>query len=375
MTPDTAVIAPLPIPRSLDSSDPDAAGFISAVELINQSLRAIWGNDDFRDAPATQLAGFRPSMMRRRILLGARIGDELVGVATLKLPLLDNTHSAWVHVAVTPSFQRSGLGNRLYAAVEQAAAADGRLTLLGETDHPVRPEAETGEVITPKSGIGAIPADSAARFTADRNFDLEQVERVSLLELTGAADWQGLLATATAASGTDYALEFWQGACPEHLVDAYALLRQKMSTDAPMAGLDLEEEQWDAERIREGERKVREMDAEELVSAVRHIPTGQLAGHSVLMVFNSNPSVAFQDDTLVLREHRGHRLGMLLKAANLVRMRENLPEASRIWTWNAAENGYMLSINEKLGFSAVGYSGEWQKVLQPGATTEAAVSG
>ncbi|WP_104052756.1 MULTISPECIES: GNAT family N-acetyltransferase [unclassified Arthrobacter] len=363
MTPDSAVIAPLPIPGSLDSSDPASADFIAAVELLNDALRETWGNDDFRDAPQTQLAGFRPSSMRRRILLGARIGDELVGVAALKLPMLDNIHSAWVNVAVAPGMRRTGLGKRLYAAVEQAAAADGRRTLLGETDHPVRPGSDSGPVLAPKSGIGAIPADSAARFAADRHFELEQVERVSLLDLTGSIDWQGKLDAAAAAAGPDYALEFWQGACPEHLVDAYALLRQRMSTDAPMAGLDVEEERWDAGRVREGEAKVRDMDAEELVSAVRHVSSGQLAGHTVLMVFNSNPAVAFQDDTLVLKQHRGHGLGMVLKAANLMRLRQELPDAARVWTWNAAENVHMLAINEELGFEPVGYSGEWQKVL------------
>ncbi|MFJ7750348.1 GNAT family N-acetyltransferase [Arthrobacter sp. NPDC097144] len=361
MTLPAAEIALMPIPASLDITDPGAAGFTAAVELLNANLREIWGNDDFRDAPATQLAGFLPSAMRRRLLLGAWVGDELAGVATLKLPLMDNTHSAWVHVTVASAFRRCGLGRRLYAAAEQAAAADGRTTLLGETDHPVRSGVAASSVLAPKSGTGAIPGDSAACFAAGRGFELEQVERVSLLDLAGTTDWQELLDSAVGAGSEDYALEFWQGACPEHLVDAYALLRQKMSTDAPMAGLDLEEEQWDAARVREGERKVREMDAEELVCAVRHVPSGQLAGHTVLMVFNSNPEVAFQDDTLVLEEHRGHRLGLLLKAANLVRLREALPGALRVWTWNAAENTYMLSINEMLGFTPVGYSGEWQK--------------
>ena len=366
MTLDSAVIAPLPIPVSLESTDPAAADFIAAVELLNGTLRETWGNDDFRDAPQTLLAGFRPSSMRRRILLGARIGGELVGVATLKLPMLDNIHSAWVHVAVAPGARRAGLGSRLYAAVEQAALADGRRTLLGETDHPVRPGADSGPVVAPESGIGTIPADSAARFAADRNFDLEQVERISLLNLTDGVDWREKLASAAAAAGTDYVLEFWQGACPEHLVDDYALLRQKMSTDAPMAGLDVEEERWDAGRVREGEAKVRDMDAEELVSAVRHVPSGQLAGHTVLMVFNSNPVVAFQDDTLVLKQHRGHGLGRVLKAANLMRLRRELPDAARVWTWNAAENVHMLAINEELGFEPVGYSGEWQKILPEG---------
>ena len=44
-----------------------------------------------------------------------------------------------------------------------------------------------------------------------------------------------------------------------------------------------------------------------------------------------------------------------------MRLREELPEAERIWTWNAAENRHMLAINDQLGFQPAGYSGDWQK--------------
>ena len=363
MTQATAGIAQLPLPATLDAADPAAADFIAAVELINANYEQIWGNGDFRDTPQTQLAGYRPTPLRRRILLGARTGSGLAGVAMVTLPLTDNLHSARVHVAVAPAARRTGLGTRLYAAAEQAAVGNGRRTLLGETDHPGRPGAGAGSTLAPKSGTGSVPSDAAAQFAVRSGFTLEQVDRVSLLNVADINDGPEVSAAAAAAAGDGYALEFWHGACPEPLVSAYALLRQKMSTDAPMAGLDLEEEQWDAARIRETERKAQEMDAQVLVSAVRDVSSGQLAGHTVLMVFNSNPAVAFQDDTLVLHGHRGHRLGMLLKAANLVRLQEELPAAARIWTWNAAENSYMLTINEKLGFEAVGYSGQWQKSL------------
>lgn len=361
MTQTPPVIAPLAVPATLDASDPAAADFIAAGRLLNDHMLEVWGNSDFHDSPETQLAGCRPSPVRRRVLLAARAGDEILGLAALSLPLADNTHSAFVRVVVAPHARRAGLGSRLYAAAEQAAAASGRTTLLGETDHPARPGQGAGTV-TPKSGTGTIPEDAAAAFAAGVGFTLEQVERISLLNLAEAAVGREGLGEAAAVAGGDYELEFWHGACPERLVDAYALLRQKMSTDAPMAGLQLEEERWDAARVREAERKAQEMDAEVLVSAVRHRASGHLAGHTLLMVFNSNPAVAFQDDTLVLREHRGHGLGMLLKAANLVRLREELPRVDRIWTWNAAENTHMLAINEQLGFTPAGYSGEWQKL-------------
>jgi GNAT superfamily N-acetyltransferase len=361
MTQTSALIAPLAIPETLDASDPAAADFIAAGRLLNDHMLELWGNTDFHDSPETQLAGCRTTPVRRRVLLAARSGEEIVGLATVGLPLADNTHSALINVVVAPHARRTGLGLRLHAAAEQAAAASGRTTLLGETDHPARPGGNVG-TLAPQSGTGSIPADAAAAFAQKAGFTLEQVERISVLNVADAAPGQDALETAGAAAGADYELEFWRGSCPEHLVDAYARLRQKMSTDAPMAGLNLEEEHWDAARVRETERKAQDMDAEVLVSAVRHVPSGQLAGHSMLMVFNGNPLVAFQDDTLVLRDHRGHRLGLLLKTANLVRLRGELPEAVRIWTWNAAENKHMLDINDQLGFKPAGYSGEWQKL-------------
>lgn len=364
MTQNSTVISPLAIPAVLDASDPAAADFVAAGVLLNDQMLELWGSSDFRDSAETQLAGCRATPVRRRVLLAARSGNEILGLATLSLPLADNTHSAMVNVVVAPHARRAGLGTRLYAAAEQAAAASGRTTLLGETEHPAQAPGEGIGTLTPESGTGAIPADAAAAFAARAGFSLEQVERISLLDLAETAVGPETLDAAAAAAGPDYGLEFWRGPCPGQLVDAYALLRQKMSTDAPMAGLDLEEERWDAARVRESERKAVEMDAEVLVCAVRHLPTSELVGHTVLMVFNSNPGVAFQDDTLVLSKHRGHRLGMLLKAANLVRLRGQLPEAARVWTWNAAENTYMLAINDGLGFRPVGWSGEWQKQLR-----------
>jgi hypothetical protein len=75
------------------------------------------------------------------------------------------------------------------------------------------------------------------------------------------------------------------------------------------------------------------------------------------------PGSITQQDTLVAGGHRGHRLGMLVKVANLRQAQERWPSVRSVLTWNASENQHMLSINIALGFKPAGYEGEWQKRL------------
>ena len=69
---------------------------------------------------------------------------------------------------------------------------------------------------------------------------------------------------------------------------------------------------------------------------------------------------ASQDDTLVLREHRGHALGMLLKLENLALLERDFPGHPSVITWNADENRHMLAVNEALGFTPMAYEGAWR---------------
>ena len=64
---------------------------------------------------------------------------------------------------------------------------------------------------------------------------------------------------------------------------------------------------------------------------------------------SSRPAEAFQEDTSVVRAHRGHRLGLLMKAAMLRWVGDERPEVGAIDTWNDATNHHMIAINERLG--------------------------
>ena len=59
-------------------------------------------------------------------------------------------------------------------------------------------------------------------------------------------------------------------------------------------------------------------------------------------------------------EHRGHRLGTLVKVANLYHARAERPELLVIDTCNADSNPYMVRINEAMGFRPHCRTTDWQ---------------
>jgi hypothetical protein len=75
------------------------------------------------------------------------------------------------------------------------------------------------------------------------------------------------------------------------------------------------------------------------------------------------PHLAIQGDTLVLREHRGHRLGLAVKLANVRALQDELPAVTTVRTWNAESNTHMLAVNQAMGFFVTGYTREWTKAL------------
>ena len=62
--------------------------------------------------------------------------------------------------------------------------------------------------------------------------------------------------------------------------------------------------------------------------------TGELAGLTELSVDPDHPSWGHQELTVVARAHRGHRLGLLLKAAMLELLLEREPQLEAIETYN-----------------------------------------
>jgi GNAT superfamily N-acetyltransferase len=273
-----------------------------------------------------------------------REAGTAVGVARASFFLRDNTDQCAVMVAVHPAHRRRGYGRALFDFLVEQASKEGRVRLLTEI---VEPLVDGGSAPGPAfaTAMGATRALDEIR----RMLDLDHLDETRLDALEAEAR----------SRSAGYETLSWIGPTPEDLVDDHAQLMGQMSVDAPMGEIDWEPEAWDADRLREQERLTAEQRRTRLMTAVRHEESGQLVAFSAIGVSQLQSDPAYQWDTIVLREHRGHRLGMLAKAVNTRLLRKEVPEARRIVTWNAESNAHMVAINDVLGFRPVERLAEW----------------
>ena len=248
-------------------------------------------------------------------------------------PLLDNTSLAFVDVAVHPDHRRRGVGSELLSEALRLAAAAGRTELISEVDEPA--------------------PDTAGRLFALRHgwtCDLLETRR----DLVLPADEARLAAVEADArqAARDYELVTWRDHVPEQLVDDRAVLEERMSTDAPHGEMPVEAERWDAQRIREIEDL--NVARGRTVLSAGAVRDGRLVAFTDLHVPLASTEHARQGATLVLREHRGHRLGALVKAAVLRDLATAFPQTRLITTYNLEGNAPMVAVNAALGFQPAG---------------------
>lgn len=358
MSTDTAVvIEELAIPASMDA--PDAAGFAEMVDVRNAIETHVMGTDVLNYTARELLPVYLRQQHEPMRLFVARTEGRIVARAILSWSMAEDATASWLNVEVLPEFRRRGIGAALADHLTAIALASGRPTLQAEGIH-TRPA--TGQRIESPTGFGWLSADDpGTRFLLRRGYQLEQVARISGLALpVDPALLASKRADAQAAAGPDYRVVSWIGVTPAQWVDDVATLKTRMSTDAPSAGLDMNEEKWDAARVAEWDGQIGDSGRERLTVAAEHIPTGKLAGFNELYLPADRARPVSQEDTLVLAEHRGRRLGMLLKVANLQQLAVVNPSSPLVTTFNAEENRHMLDVNEAVGFTAIGYEGAWK---------------
>ena len=360
VNPQGLTISALVVPQRIDG--PDAAEFVELTRVSNAVCRHDAGHDYFDAQPQQMLPRWLDQTDYTSVGYVVRRQDEVAGIVTLGMQNEEGVTAVEFDPLVDPDRWGDGVEDALVELAERETRARGYSVLQTWTLH--RPDSP-GERLEPPTGFGSIPAnDRQSRLMLDHGFTLEQVERNSAFDLHGSSDTvERMLAAAEHAAGPEYRTLTWTSPTPLQYRDGFAFVLSRMSTDVPDAGMEYHEEVWDAARVDRHDARLLAGGYTVSVACVEHIPTGRIVAYNELAIASDHTSATHQFGTLVVREHRGHRLGTVVKCANLLRWRDLVPESPRVSTFNAEENRPMLDVNEAIGFVPVSYAGAWRKNL------------
>jgi GNAT superfamily N-acetyltransferase len=257
---------------------------------------------------------------RRLFWLATEPDGTVAGVAALRLfTRPGQQHLAELELHVHPHHRRRGIASQLLAQVVFAARVENRRSLI----------------------TSVADTEPGTAFCAARDFQRVLTLRHLLLDLSEVDD---------RAADTDpagYRLASWTGTVPDDLTDAFATAKNAMN-DMPTGDMDYGEQHWDADRVRAMARVLADRGDTLLTVAALHGDV--MAGFTEIVIRAGEQQRALQYDTVVVPEHRGHGLGLWLKAAMVRRLRADHPGIGEIETDNAEDNTHMLAVNERLGF-------------------------
>ena len=269
-------------------------------------------------------------------------GAQPVGWCATALQQEDNRDVAQVEIEVHPEHRGRGVGQEVLRQLRPDLVSGGRTRGLFE-------------VAGGSSGETFLRAAGARRVVADTQRRLE----VGRLDVDGH---NGLLRDAW-AHATEYELCQWVGATPAGSTADIAVLHGRMSTDPPLDDLSWEPEVIDEAHVSARDEMMAAHGMRVYSAAARHRATDVVVGLTTLVVLSDVPVFGDQWETIVLPEHRGHRLGLALKIENLRHAMKHERHIQEVHTWNADSNEAMLAVNVAMGFMPVREWGEWELAL------------
>lgn len=265
----------------------------------------------------------------------ARDDDTVVGYVVAWHPTPQNSDSARLRGMVLPTHRRQGIGRALAGEAVASARASGRHRVYAGSFR----------------GTGGGPVLEALGFSRD-GLGVNAIRRVDL-HAAEPGRWDRLYDDATRA-GSEYELVHLVGPTPVDLLDDLVILHAAIN-DAPPDDPDSDEDLWDSDRVTAYDDAMAGRRQTVYRVMARHRSTGEWAGLSMVCVDEFRPTIAFQEDTSVVRAHRGHRLGLLMKADMLRWLSRERAEIAATDTWNATTNHHMIAVNERLGATVIAH--------------------
>jgi GNAT superfamily N-acetyltransferase len=319
----------------------------TAADRVDWPDLGTFGLNDFR-----AFAAHEGGVKRFHLLAAGAPREPTAGVSLMEVPLRDNLHSAEaVSVMVHPERRRRGAGSALVEHMARLGHADGRRVLNSIVDVP----------------LGTTSTHPSVGFAKAMGFQptLGGNKRVLRVPLDPQVLAE-LHAFAAGVVGADrYRTFTFPTPWPAQYREDQCELARRMSTDEPAGDGEHEEEVWDEQRIEEGDALLAAQRSRKLAAVAQHEESGRLVAFTELLLSPDRPGEAWQMATLVHPEHRGHRLGLAVKLANLEFLAASEPSIKRVVTGNAGVNAPMIAINEMLGFEVISEGMFWQKPLRP----------
>jgi GNAT superfamily N-acetyltransferase len=287
----------------------------------------------------TQWLRARPPGQWRAVFLARDRAGRLAGygIAARNLKDTENAHIRWSEIAVKPEHRRRGLGRALLARVLGSIEGQGEdLLLISET----KDRMPSGEAFA--NALGAKPGLPMKI----NQLDLGRVDR------TKVSEW-------ACAVPKGYRLERIDRTVPDKLVKAFIQASEGIN-DMPRGEIAFNDWKLTEEQIRQRESFFKQAGMTWWLLLAIDEKTGEGVGFTEVEFNPLDPHAIQQEGTAVVAAHRGHGIGLWLKAVMLERILAERSDSRFIRTGNANVNANMLAINTNLGFTYAWQSTIWQ---------------
>jgi GNAT superfamily N-acetyltransferase len=272
-------------------------------------------------------------------------GSTLLGGGLIFFPQLDNLEKVYTGLCIAPQHQRRGAGSAVLEHLVGRAAAHGRSTVLLESQY----------------GFDHREDHGYRRFAERHGFAVASVEVSRRMPLPVPEEQLQAWADEAAAHHGDYHIETFEE-IPDELLPSVCYVVNQLALDAPTGDIEFEAEQITPEIRRESDARFKKRGGSKL-DTLAIDKDGQAVAVTTLGIMAEEADKVHQWATIVNREHRGHRLGLAIKAANLRAVQRAFPERTAVYTSNSEQNDNMVAINEKMGFRPVELFVEFQRKL------------
>ncbi len=226
-----------------------------------------------------------------------------------------NPHLAWMTLAVLAPYRRRGIGTALLAKSAELARGFGKSTLATYTHEP------DGKAFLERVGFAAVQTRRENRLQLDR-LDWRMVE-----------GW----AREGPARSPRSSLHWCIDGIDEVLLKDYCRVYTEVFNQQPFDALSMNDVVFTPEGFREWESNIHAIGGT-LLTAMTREADGDISGLTEMWYLPGEESLIRQGMTGVRELYRGRGLGKWLKAAMLLRIREEFPKVKVVVTGNASSN-------------------------------------